>query len=218
MQQKMEQENNFLSEMANQLIKTCAEIGSQALKSSKPWIELNNFYWNSSYEKTLGNLTQVPALGPSRGFQHKLMQAFDAWAQLYPANIDYQIVLSEIQIQSFAELLRELLSLAKQGEAIEDFSQLQQLWSFTADKVYEKTFCSEDKLKVRGRFLNAVNQYKLCQQELIEMWMETMNLPIRSEVDEIHKNIYELRKEVKSLKRILQETKNHAVSEDANGA
>jgi archaellum component FlaC len=33
--------------------------------------------------------------------------------------------------------------------------------------------------------------------------MKMMNLPIRSEVDEIHKNIYELRKEVKSLKKKL---------------
>ena len=30
-----------------------------------------------------------------------------------------------------------------------------------------------------------------------------MNLPLRSEVDEIHKSMYELRKEVKRLKKIV---------------
>ena len=35
------------------------------------------------------------------------------------------------------------------------------------------------------------------------MWMKMMNMPLRSEVDEVHKNIYELRKEVKALKKAL---------------
>jgi predicted P-loop ATPase/GTPase len=30
-----------------------------------------------------------------------------------------------------------------------------------------------------------------------------MNMPLRSEVDEIHRNVYELRKEIKSLKKRL---------------
>lgn len=172
-------------------------------RTSKPWIELNNLYWNLAYEKTLGSLTQIPLLGPNRSFNNKLMRAFDAWAKLYPTSINYQMVLAEIQMQSFEELMRELISLAEKGETVKDWQQFPQLWSRTADKVFEKAFCSEDNLKVRGRFLNAINNYKLCQQELMEVWMKMMNMPIRSEVDEVHKSIYELRKEVKSLKKTL---------------
>ena len=36
-----------------------------------------------------------------------------------------------------------------------------------------------------------------------EIWLKTMNLPLRSEVDEVHQNIYHLRKEVKMLKQAL---------------
>jgi class III poly(R)-hydroxyalkanoic acid synthase PhaE subunit len=178
---------------------------------AKPWIELNKFCWNFVYEKTLGTLTQIPSLGPSRGFNNEIMQAFDAWAQLYPTSIDYQMVLTEIQIQSFEELLRELISLAERGETVKDWQQLQQLWSRIADQVFEKSFCSEENLKVRGRFFNASNNYKLCQQRLLEMWLKTINMPIRSEVDEVHKSIYELRKEVKSLKKTLAQHEAPAI-------
>jgi class III poly(R)-hydroxyalkanoic acid synthase PhaE subunit len=167
------------------------------------WIKLNDLYWNLAYEKTLGSLTQIPALGPNRTFNIQSMRAVDAWVKLYPATVNYQIVLIEIQMQSFLELMGELNSLAERGESLKDWQQLQQLWSITADKVFERAFISEDNLKVRGKFLNAVNQYKLCQQELMELWMQVMNIPIRSEVDEVHKNIYELRKEVKRLKKTL---------------
>jgi class III poly(R)-hydroxyalkanoic acid synthase PhaE subunit len=182
-------------------------LSKAAISTSKPWIELNNHYWNLIYEKTWGHLTQIPLLGPTREFNHTLMQAFDAWARLHPTTTDYQLVMAEIQMQSFAELIRELNLLAAKGEKVEDWQQFQQLWSRVADKVFEQAFCSEDNLKVRGRLLNATNHYKLRQQELMELWMKSLNMPTRSEVDEVHKNIYDLRKEIKGLKKTLA---NHA--------
>ncbi len=170
---------------------------------AKPWIQLSNLCWSLLYEKTLGTLAQMPLLGSTREFNHTLIQTFDAWAKLYPTNTDYQLLIAEIQLQSFAELMRELNLLAAKGEKIEDWQQFQQLWSRVADKVFEQAFCSEDNLKVRGRLINATNHYKLRQQELMEMWMNSINLPTRSEVDEVHKTIYELRKEVKTLKKTL---------------
>lgn len=170
---------------------------------SKPWIELNNFCWNLMYEKTLGGLTSIPLLGPNREFNHQLMQGLAAWVNLYPTTINYQMVLAEIQIHALEQLIRELISRSERGEAVTEGTQLQQVWSGIVDKIYEKTFCAEANLKVRGQFLNAINHYKLCQQDLLELWMQKINLPIRSEVDEIHQAIYDLRKEVKSLKKKL---------------
>lgn len=170
--------------------------------SSKAWIELNRLHWNLTYGN-LDNLTQIPLLGPSRDFNHQLMQAFDAWAKLYPVSIDYQGVLAEVQIQSCQTLLQDLIASAEKGETVKDWQQFQQIWGRTTDRVFEQTFCLEANLKVRGRFLNALNHYKSCQQSLMEVWMKMMNLPVRSEIDEVHKSIYELRKEVKNLKKSL---------------
>jgi class III poly(R)-hydroxyalkanoic acid synthase PhaE subunit len=171
--------------------------------ASKPWIELNNLYWNLLYEKTPGNLAHMPLLGPSRDFNHKLIQASEAWAKLYPASLDYQMLLAEIQIKSFEVLMPELVSRAENGETVKDWQQFQQLWGCTVDQVFEQAFCSEENLKVRGKFLNAMNHYKLHQQELMELWMKSLNMPLRSEIDEVHKSIYELRKELKALKKTL---------------
>ncbi len=171
--------------------------------TSQPWIELNNLYWNLLYEETFGSLMQIPWLGPTREFNNKLLGTFDAWTKLYRAGVDYQILLTEIQGKSFEELMRELVSLAEKGEKVKDWRQFQEIWGRIADEVFERAFCVEDNLKVRGRFLNALNHYRLEQQQLLEIWMKMMNLPLRSEVDEVHKSIYELRKEVKSLKKAL---------------
>ncbi|MGK7873498.1 MAG: class III poly(R)-hydroxyalkanoic acid synthase subunit PhaE [Xenococcaceae cyanobacterium] len=169
--------------------------------TSEPWIELNNLYWNLLYEETFGSLMQSPILGPTRELTGKLLRGFDAWTNLYRASIDYQVVLADVQVRSFEELMRKLVSLAEKGEKVEDWRQFQQIWSNVADGVFEEEFCSEDNLKIRGKFLNALNTYRIHQQELMEMWMKMMNMPRRSEMDEVHKSIYELRKEVKTLKK-----------------
>lgn len=184
--------------------------------TSEPWIELNNLYWNLVYEQTFGSLTQSPILGPSREFNGKLLRSFDAWTDLYRASIDYQAVLASIQVSSFEELMRELVRQAEaeleQGfkgkETAKDWRYFQNVWTEVADRVFHEAFCKEDNLKIRGKFLNALNTYRIRQQELTELWMKLLNVPVpvRSEVDEIHKNLYELRKEVKRLKKALEKS------------
>lgn len=171
--------------------------------SSEPWIELNNLYWNLLYQESFGSLMQTPLLGPSREFNGKLLRSFDAWVTLYRASVDQQLVMNDIQIQSFEELMRQLITRAEKGEPVKDWREFQQLWGQVADDVFERAFCSEGNLKVRGRFLNALNTYRLRQQELVELSLKLMNLPSRGEIDEVHKTIYELRKEVKSLQKKL---------------
>ncbi|AFY79159.1 poly(R)-hydroxyalkanoic acid synthase, class III, PhaE subunit [Pleurocapsa sp. PCC 7327] len=188
---------------ASALLSSSGLISKTVTGTSTPWIELNNLYWNLLYEETFGSLMQSPILGPTREFNGKLVRAFDAWTDLYQATINYQIVLANVQIRSFEQLMRELVSLAEKGKTVKNWREFQDIWSQVADDVFAQAFCDEENLKIRGKFLNSLNTYRLQQQELLELWMKLAGMPVRSEVDEMHKNIYELRKEVKNLKKTL---------------
>ncbi|MBJ7901279.1 MAG: class III poly(R)-hydroxyalkanoic acid synthase subunit PhaE [Cyanobacteria bacterium RI_101] len=170
---------------------------------SQPWIELNNLYWNLLYEESFGSLTRSPILGPSREISAKLLQGFDSWTALYRATTDYQLLLGQVQYQSLERLMAELVQRAQQGKTPKDWRTFQQVWSETADLVFETAFCQPENLKIRGRFINSLNRYRLCQQALMEEGLKQMNLPTRTEVDEIHQTIYQLKKEVKALKQRL---------------
>lgn len=171
--------------------------------AATPWIELNNIYWNLLYDKGAGSLMQSPMLGPSREFNSKLLRSFDAWVMLYRASTDYQILLTNIQVRSFEAFMQELIQRAEKGEAVKDWRQFQQIWGEVADGVFEKSFCLEDNLKIRGKYLNSLNSYRIQQRSLMEVWLKAMDIPVRSEIDEVHQTIYELRKEVKTLKQTL---------------
>jgi len=187
------------------LLRLSLEIVSQALVSyALALSELANLYWDI-YEKTFGTVLQSPSLGYTREFNNKLFKSFDAWINFYKANFEYQVVLVDVWLKAFEELTRELASFTEKGETLQNWQQFLQVWSSVFDRVFAQTFRSVDALEVQGKFLNSALTYKLHQQQLMEVFLKMYDLPTRSEVDEIHRSIYEMRKEIKSLKKALAE-------------
>ena len=167
--------------------------------------EVTNLYWDI-YEKTFGSVLQSPSLGYTREFNNKLFKSFDAWINFSKANVDYQLVLVEVWLKAFEEVMRELASSQEKDETIQNWQQFLQVWSSVFDRVFAQTFRSEDALEIQGKFLNSAMTYRLHQQQLMEVFLKMNDLPSRSEVDEIHRSIYELRKEIKSLKKSLAQS------------
>ncbi len=179
------------------------EIASRsALGDHSALMELTHLY-QDIYEKTLGSFLLSPSLGYTREFNNKWLLGFDTWINFYQASFDYQLVLLDVWARAFDELMRELASSEEKGKTVQNWRQFLQVWSSLFDRVFAQTFRSQDTLQIRGKFLNAAMTYRLHQQQLIEVFLKMNDLPTRSEVDEIHRNIYELRKEIKSLNKTL---------------
>lgn len=164
-----------------------------------------NFYWNI-YEKTVGSFLQSPTLGYTREFNHKLLGGFDSWINFYKASFDYQLVLLNVWAKAFDELMRELAASEGKSRTIQNWRQFLQVWSTLFDRVFAETFRSQDTVEIQGKFLNAALTYRLHQQQLMEVFLKMNDLPTRSEIDEVHRSIYQLRKEIKSLKKAVAES------------
>ena len=111
-------------------------------------IELSNLYWNM-YEKTFGSVVQSPSLGYTREFNNKLLKSFDAGINFSKASFDYQIVLLDVWLKAFDELMRELTSSEQKGETVQNWQQLLQVWSNVFDRVFAQTFRAENALEVQ---------------------------------------------------------------------
>jgi polyhydroxyalkanoate synthase subunit PhaE len=168
-------------------------------------IELSNLYWNM-YEKTFVSVLQSSNLGYAREFNKKLLKSFDVGINFSKANFDYQIVLLDVWLKASEELMRELASSQEKDEMVQNWQQLLQVGSSLFDGVFLQRFRAEDALETRGTYFNSAMSYRLYQQQLMEVFLKMYGLPRRSEVDEIHHSMYNLRKEVKSLKKVLAES------------
>ncbi len=161
-------------------------------------MELLGSPWNF-YEQTLGKWLQSPTLGYTRELNHQVFQEVDAWFQLQQASWNYQIVLLEVWVKAVEVLLRTLAS--ERADEIQDWRELLRLWSQTFDRMFAEAFLQNEALKARGNFFNAAMSFRQHQQRLTEIVLKANDLPTRSEVDEIHHSLYELRKEIKTLRK-----------------
>ena len=115
-------------------------------------------------------------------------------------------MLLNVWAKAFDELMRELAASEGKSRTIQNWRQFLQVWSSLFDRVFAETFRSQDTVEIQGKFLNAALTYRLHQQQLMEVFLKMNDLPTRSEVDEVHRSIYEMRKEIKSLKKAVAES------------
>ena len=200
-----------LAQLWAELLPQSLDMSRMASGDDSILFESINFYWNI-YEKTFGRFLQSPTLGYTREFNHLLLGGFDSWINFYKASFDYQLVLLNVWAKAFDELMRELAASEEKSRTIQNWRQFLQVWSSLFDRVFAETFRSQDTVEIQGKFLNAALTYRLHQQQLMEVFLKMNDLPTRSEVDEVHRSIYEMRKEIKSLKKAVAESQSKELS------
>jgi class III poly(R)-hydroxyalkanoic acid synthase PhaE subunit len=163
-------------------------------------IGLSNLY-RDAYQQTLAHLVASPGLGMTRELNEKFQLGFDAWVSWQLATFEYQGILSGIWDQAIKKFQEDIISLAEEGQKIETLRDFVLLWTRGAEGVFTGAFQGEDYVLAQGQMLNAAMAYRIKEREIIEVFQKLYDLPTRSEMDETHRRIYELRKEVKALRK-----------------
>jgi class III poly(R)-hydroxyalkanoic acid synthase PhaE subunit len=218
----LEEMQSVLNPWVESLQHSPAHMGEALTGGSSELVQLTNLYWDA-YERTFGRLVQSPRMGFNRELEEKLLRGFDAWTDFRRVSMDYQMVLADTWSRVFERVMRELVTLNGQGKQIQSLRDLLRLWTDVADKELEESFQSETYVKAQSRLFNATMQYRLREQAIVETYLKMSYIPTRSEVDEVHRSIYELRKELRTLKKELrvrngQETRAESPAEQEQPA
>jgi class III poly(R)-hydroxyalkanoic acid synthase PhaE subunit len=179
-------------------------VGRAAAGESMALFELSDAY-QQAYQQTIGKLAASPNLGIARESVSRLQEAFDAFVVWNTATLEYQAVISEIWDAAFKHFGEDLAEMAEKGEKIESVRDLVMLWTRGAEGIFLEAFRGERYTLAQGKLLNASMEFKIKQRRFLEDMLETFDLPTRSEIDEAHRRVYELRKEVKALKKQVAE-------------
>lgn len=178
--------------------------------------ELSRLHWDA-YERSFGRMTETPRMGFNREMMSTLVNGFDTWVDFRKASADYHMLLAKTSAVAFEAVMKELVAISERGEKIESVRDLMNLWMDTIDQTFSKLYKSEEYLNVQRELSSAVMKYRMKEQEIVEIFMQTLNLPTRSELDDAYRSLYELRKEVKALKKALKE-KNGVGPDEAPAA
>lgn len=172
-------------------------------------VELTRLYWDA-YNQTIGSITGMPSVGFTRELEEKFARGFAAWKEATRAMNDYQLLMADAWSGIYEQVLREMMNRAEKGKPVESVRDLIKLWTTAADKSFDQLFRGEKYAEVQGRFVTTYMEYRIHEQKIVDELMKYSHIPTRTEMDEAHRNIYELRREVKALKKTLKESNGAA--------
>jgi class III poly(R)-hydroxyalkanoic acid synthase PhaE subunit len=231
--QKAFQDNDDLLRLYREQWKRLVHPWAESLRQA-PWhfgqastgngsalMELPNLYWDA-YENTFGRMFESPSLGLTREMNADILKGFDAWVDYRRAGFEYQVALGETWVHAFEEFMRERVTLAEKGETASSVKTLLFQWIKVVDQVFTEVFRSEEYLRIQGNLVNTATAYRLRERDIVDAFLKASHLASRSELDEAYRRIYELRKDVKELKKAVQAIKGEvsaqATQEAAGGA
>ena len=159
------------------------------------------FAGTDGMDAALNRLAQGPRLADLWNTERQMLTVFSAWTALRRRSLEHNTVMLEawlLAASSFAKILNEK---ADRNEVLESWREVLALWVETADNVLLETQRSDAYLKSQRELLKASTDLRLAQQEIAEFYSQMFGYPTRAELDDVHKALTELRREVRALER-----------------
>jgi hypothetical protein len=159
------------------------------------------FSATNEVDQTLQRMAEGPRLADLWNTERKFMAVFNAWMAMRRHSLEHNKVVLEAWLRAAGDFARTLNERAERGETLESSREVTALWVETANEVLLETQRSDAFLKTQRDLLKASTDLRLAQQELAEFYSEMFGYSTRAELDDVHKTVTELRRELRAFKR-----------------
>ena len=185
-----------------------------SLESTQEFFDM----WMKNYQSTFGKLTQIPAVGPIREKQEKMMKSFPLYANLYTAwiesNINFQNVFMEAMRRTYEKTINDTKG-DKEGTSPEKYKEFYKTWIDTYSETFKEFMKSGHFLSDMNKIMSHFMDFQKYNREMIEEnFLKPSNLPTKTEIDEINKELYSLKKMIKDLDNKIKELSNKSESDE----
>ena len=152
-------------------------------------------------DQALQRMAEGPRLADVWDTERKMLTVFNAWATLRRRSIEHNTVMLEAWIQAAGKFAKDLNERADRKEALGSWRDVLALWVETANTTLLEMQRSDPYLKSQREILKASTDLRLAQQEVARFYSEMFGYPTREELDDVHRTVTELRRELRALQR-----------------
>jgi class III poly(R)-hydroxyalkanoic acid synthase PhaE subunit len=168
----------------------------QKIFDPKAW-----FAGTGDLDETLQKMAEGPRLSDLWNVERKFLAVFNAWVALRRRSLEHNRIMLETWMEAARRFAHVLNERAGKGEKLESWREMLALWVETANTALLETQRSEPFLKSQREMLKSSTDLRLAQRELAEFYSETYGYPTRAELDDVHRTVTGLRRELRALKR-----------------
>jgi len=159
------------------------------------------------YEREFRQFLNVPQIGLTRFYQERIGQAMDRF-NLYEIAVSEFMNLLHLPMEKSAKAMSaKLEELTERGEISENFEEYYSMWIKKLEGHYMVLFKSPEYIQGLNNVLNAGESFFLARNQLLEDILQFFPVVTNKDMDELYKEIYLLKKEVKQLSKKVADLK-----------
>ena len=214
-----------ISEQASKLLET---LGGAIQGFAKPWIDASGTALKSvpgmmeghpeeflqifhtlfsAFDSTIGRAFHVPAVGKDREKVELLLRSLDDLSVYLASKTEYEHMMYVTGIGAFETVIATVADKVGKGEEIGKFDEFFDVWIDVSEKAYYALFQTEEFSKKQGRLLEASLNVRQHFFKLMELYLYDFPIALRSEMDDLYKTIYDLKKKVRYLEKQVGEAR-----------
>jgi len=163
--------------------------------------------WTDIYKKEFRQFLNIPQLGLTKFFQEKINQTLDKHNLFQAALAEFLQLLSVPMDKSFRVMQEKLAELTQTGELPEDFKHYYQMWIKILEGHYMTLFQSNPYTETMAKTLDALNQFIAARNEVLQDALKLLPVSTYRDMDEINREIYQLKRRIRTLEKKLQDQK-----------
>jgi len=163
----------------------------------------HNIY--SAFEATAGKAFKVPAVGKNREEVETLLKTMDRYSVFLAKNTEFQHTIYQTGQKAMEEVVEAIAKKIKADGEITHFDEFFKLWATINEKDFLALFKTVEFSKLQGMVLDAALEARKSFHQLMEMFLSDFPIPLRSEMDDLYKTVYNTKKDVRELRRLRAE-------------
>lgn len=152
----------------------------------------------------LRRVTEGPSFADVGAPEKLMARVMEQWLAVQKSTQEYEFILAGNWAETNTRYAEQMAERYRTGKGELDPKEALKVWLDISNQVLLGTQRSEKFLAAQRQLLRDGLDFILVEREFIENLAKPIGLPTRSEIDEVHRNVHELKKQVKALQKTLR--------------
>ena len=171
----------------------------------------------AKYEESLEKYFTIMGMGLNRESTEDYMKTVNLWNKAMISMGELLAVISKTSQESFNKIDDKVREDLAEGKAITTFRDFYSVWYSVTEDAFEKLLATDEFSKVFDGFADRYAQFMIAQNKMYERMLSSLPIPTNTDMKSLYKTVYDLRKDVRDLKKAVQAAEEASEKETKKG-
>lgn len=159
------------------------------------------------YSETFNKLLKIPAMGIFRKDQEEYFRLINNYNILMINQLEFVGRILILVSKNTDKVIKDFISMYKIGGNVKTFDEFYKYWKDSLDKSMDSMFYSDEFSKLLASYMESNMDFKISMDKMLEKQLSVFPVVLKSDIRSLYKTVYDLKKEVRSLREELDELK-----------